>query len=111
MYDDDPTTYWITEGDEPPADGSVVLDLGEVKPVGSIRWLFAVGEMAGGMRIEVSTDRREWTLVAEPGNAPIDEWQELVLPEPVEARYVRFAFVNVGSDEQVGGLAEVEVWP
>jgi hypothetical protein len=111
LLDGDPATYWVAELSESSTEATVTLDLGAPKPIGTIRWLFAVGDLADGMRIEVAQGRRDWTTLTEPGNAEPGEWQEFVPGEPATARFVRFTFVSTGADGPVGGLAEVEIWP
>jgi hypothetical protein len=111
LVDGDPTTYWLADVNNSSDTASVTLDLGEAKQIGSIRWLFAVGGLADGMKIEVARGRRDWSTLSEPGNAEPGEWQEFTPEEPVVARYVRFTFDNPGGDDQVGGLAEVEIGP
>ncbi len=109
IYDGDPSTYWATDTDMPPAEASVYVDLGAIQPIGRIRWLFAAEGLAEGLQIEVSTDGASWAPLAAPGNAPAGFWQELAAG--VSARYVRFAFTNPSQLPAVGGLAEVEVLP
>jgi hypothetical protein len=40
-----------------------------------------------------------------------EAWQELRLKQAVDARYVRFSFTNPADAPELGGLAEVEIWP
>ena len=108
IYDRDLATYWASTG-APPAEASVLVDLGATKPIGTVRWLFAAGGLADGMRIQISEDGTTWATLAQPGNAEVGFWQEL--PVGVAGRYVRFFFANPNVDPAVGGLAEIEVWP
>jgi len=139
-YDDDPLTYWEVTAPAPvvaqavaegtpevvlePALGpdglplpaaSLVLDLGTWMPVGTVRWVYAVENIADDLRIEVSDDGINWITVTYPGqvgNALPGEWQELVLPPATfGGRYVRFAFENPNGDLTLGGIAELEIWP
>jgi hypothetical protein len=109
LTDGDPSTFWITDEQMPPESAAVTFDLGRARPVGSIRWVYAVGDLADGLRIEVSISRRAWTTVAEPADAEPGAWQEQTVG--VEARYVRFTFENTRGVPQLGGLAEVEIRP
>jgi hypothetical protein len=111
LLDGDPTSYWTANLRGASDEASVTLDLGSARPIGTIRWLVAAEGLAGELRIEVSTNRRRWTTVFESSGAEPGIWQEVVPAEPVEARYVRFVFVGREGNEQVGGLAEVQVWP
>ena len=111
VVDRDPATYWITDVDAPPTDASFTLDFGAPVSIGSVRWLFAVAGYGDGLQIQVSNDLREWTSFDEPGAETAGDWQTLTLHQPIQARYVRFLFVNTSGGDQVGGLAEVEVLP
>ena len=109
LVDGDPSTYWATSTDVPPAEAFAFVDLGAAQPVGRIRWLFAAEGLAEAMQVDVSVDGATWVPLAAPGNAPSGFWQEL--PVGVEARYVRFFFANPSQLPAVGGLAEIEIWP
>jgi hypothetical protein len=111
LIDGDESTAWFGAASGSPPEAAVALDLGAKKPVGRVRWLFAEGALATGLRIEVSSDRRRWTTIADTGIAVPGEWQELVPDETVDARYVRFVLAGADGQEQAGGLAEVEIWP
>jgi hypothetical protein len=104
--DGDPSTAWITTGARPRS-AYLVFDLGESLSIGTIAWLFAEGDYAAGLRIEVSDDRRTWTTIAAPGNAPAGEWQSLSYGG--SARYVRFYFKNPDRMPKLGSLAEVVI--
>jgi hypothetical protein len=109
-FDGDPTTVWITDpAGDPPEDGFIYVDLGSSKSIGSVRWMFGVDGAADQWHLQISRDRRTWTTVAEFGNAPTGTWQEQ--PVGAKARYVRFYFLNPNGDGQIGGVAEIEVWP
>ncbi|MEA2528629.1 MAG: hypothetical protein QOG89_273, partial [Thermomicrobiales bacterium] len=104
--DGDPSTAWITTGARPRS-AYLVFDLGESLSIGTIAWLFAEGDYAAGLRIEVSDDRLTWTTIAAPGNAPAGEWQ--LLSYGGSARYVRFYFKNPDRMPKLGSLAEVVI--
>ena len=77
--------------------------------IGEIRWQFGIEEAADQWQLQISTNRRSWTTVAELGNAEVGTWQSIDLDE--RARYVRFRFLNPNGDAQIGGIAEIEVLP
>jgi subtilisin len=112
LVDEDPSTSWYTTSAEPPRLASFALDLGEMRAVGSLRWLAAADTgLLGSLRIDVSTDGQSWQELdieslpmATPG-----EWQEL--PIGFTTRYIRFVFLNDSGVALLGGVAEVEIWP
>jgi hypothetical protein len=109
-FDGDPSTVWITsEGSRPPEDGFFYVDLGGSKEIGRIRWRFGVEGAADEWQLQISTDRRSWTTVADLGNADAGDWQSVDIG--AKARYVRFFFLNPNGDAQIGGVAEIEVLP
>jgi hypothetical protein len=110
LLDGDPATVWWAGGGSS-GESAVTFDLGGVNPIGRIRWLVGADGLAGALRIEVSTNRRRWTAVAEPGGGEPRAWQEVAFAEPVPARYVRFVVAGTEETEQIGGLAELEIWP
>ncbi len=109
VWDRNMSTVWQTNASSPPNSAWVYVDLGAAKPIGKVRWVFGVKGIADYWRIQVSNDKQSWTTLGVRRNKPVGEWQELVTD--VTARYVRFYFTNPNRDPQIGGLAEVEVWP
>jgi hypothetical protein len=99
---------WFTTSSREPASAYVYVDLGAVRPVTGVRWVFSRTGWADAVAIGLSSDATAWTNVAEVGNATALAWQELSLSG--SARYVRFFFTNPNGDARLGYLAEVEVW-
>lgn len=93
----------------PPTSAYVYVDLGAIKPIGSIRWVFALEGAADAMLVQVSSDRATWTTLTQATNAPAGAWQAVAAG--LNARYVRLYFTNPNGDPTLGGLGEVEVWP
>jgi hypothetical protein len=89
----------------------VVFDLGQTQSVGRLRWFFAVDGLNSGLQIDSSNDQRSWSTVDKPGPVAAGAWQEFVLSAPVDARYIRFLFLNNDGTDQLGGLAEVKILP
>lgn len=102
-------TAWQTRTAAPPAAAFLRFDIGTVRPLGTVRWLFAESGFADAMTIALSADGATWTTVASVGNAPALAWQALTVGR--SARYVRFAFANPNRDPKLGALAEVQLWP
>ena len=109
LVDQLPETVWSTDGSEVPRLAAFILDLGEVYPVSTLRWLSDPGGMAGTLRIDVSVDNQTWSELEIGELAAAGAWQELVIGG--EVRYIRFVFINDQGLGIVGGIAEVEVWP
>jgi hypothetical protein len=109
VRDGDPTTSWRTNGSGVPTFGFVYVSLGQVRPIGTIRWLYGIGEIGDDLTIQVSNDRVTWTDIHTAGNAPVGEWQAASFAG-LEAKYVRWFFANPNGDPVIGGLAEVEIY-
>ena len=108
VYDKNAATSWATTVTTVPMSASFYLDLGVVRAIGTIRWLFAVTGMADDMQIQVSADRVNWRTVARPNNAPAGVWRSLTTAS-TSGRYVQFFFSNPNSEPKLGGIAEVEI--
>jgi hypothetical protein len=91
-----------------PRNANVYVDLRSAKPVAFVRYSFARSDLADAVKIEISTNKRDWQTVATLSNPPAGEWQEVSVG--TSTRYVRFSFTNPNKDPKIGGLAEVEVW-
>ena len=101
-------TDWHTTANRTPSSAYVYVDLGVVRPVTGVRWVFNQTGGADAVQIGFSTNATDWTAVANVGNAPAFEWQDLLVS--ASTRYVRFYFTNPNQDSRLGYLAEVEVW-
>ena len=95
--------------EDAPDEAYILLDLGSTKPVGQIRWLFSSTLAAGLYRVEVSTDRREWLTLLDPGALEPGTWQEIDVG--LDIRFVQITFTNPNAESHLGGVAEVEIWP
>jgi uncharacterized protein YkwD len=102
-------TSWYTIVTTPPSYAYVWFDLGSVKPINTVKWKFNRTGFADYFEIQVSNDRKSWTLLAQGGNAPSNTWQ--TLNRSTSARYVRFLFRNPNKDLRLGYLSEVRVYP
>ena len=110
IWDDDFGTTWQTlDGIPAPPNALIYVTLGEVKPIGTIRWVFGIPDIADAMEIQISNDRAAWTTIHSAGNATAGVWQRLDV-DGIEAKYVRFYFKNPNGDPIIGGLAEVEIY-
>ena len=112
VFDNNEATFWATTlAATAPVSAYVYVDLGAIKPIGAIQWVFGAEGLAPEMRIQVSTNRTTWSnLTAAPfAGGPVGQWQEI---RPVlSARYVRWYFGNPTKIAQIGGLAEVKIRP
>ena len=110
-YDGNMSTSWITTQSSVPSSAYIYFSLGSIKPIGTIRYVFASGQggYADSWQIQVSNDRVNWKNVANRGNASPKSWKEQVVN--VAALYVRFLFSNPNGDPKLGGIAEVEILP
>ena len=83
-------------------------DLGERKPVGTIRWVFGEYGIGDYFEIEGSNNLVTWEYITKRNGKPVGVWQEKTLKK--NYRYIRFRFVNKKNRVVLGGLAEVQVW-
>lgn len=109
-YDNNMATSWTTASTTP-ANGWFYVDLGGVKPIGTVKYVVGsgLGNLMDSWQIQLSNDKTNWTSIANRGNASPKSWKEQIVN--VNARYVRFYFNNPNSDVRLGGIAEIEVWP
>jgi len=111
VVDGDPDTAWSTEPGATPEEANVVLDLGQSRSIGRVRWLEAADGLSGRMDVDVSSDGKRWKKAAGEEQEVSAGWQELRLKQAVEARYVRVSFTDPSQESRLGGLAEVEIRP
>ncbi|HQY31863.1 MAG TPA: discoidin domain-containing protein [Thermomicrobiales bacterium] len=116
--DANPETVWTITDDGSSPIGGLILDYGQILPIGMIRALPGNGGLRGEGVIQVSPDGIAWhtygTLpqdaVAEP-----DGWIVIMPtgPEPVPTttRYVRVVYLLAGGEVAVANIAEVEMLP
>ncbi len=102
------STSWYHSASPAPAESFVSFDLGSVRPVGEIRWVYRISGYADAFAIQVSADGVGWTTLANRGNSASLAWQSLAVA--TNGRYVRFFYTNPGGDTTLGYLAEVEIW-
>jgi hypothetical protein len=101
-------TTWQTIASPPPQKASVYVDVGEVRSITGVEWVFRRTSGAASYAIETSTDRRTWTpMSAHAGSTPL-AWQRDAFT--AEARYVRFVFSNTTGAPALGYLAEIVVY-
>jgi cell division septation protein DedD len=109
VKDGDAGTYWRTKTSSTvPSSASVQVSLGSQKHVGVVRWMFGLEGAADVVKIDISWDQTNWTNIATRTNAPLYEWQELVVN--LDARFIRWTVQNPNGDNPIGGIAEIEVW-
>jgi hypothetical protein len=108
IYDGDTATYWSTNTSTPTRSANVYVDLGEVKAIGYIRWVFAVKGWAPEYKVQLSSNRQTWTTYYTGSNPSAGAWKRLTVN--TDARYIRWYFRNTNQSPTLGGLAEVQVW-
>jgi subtilisin family serine protease len=108
-YDGNMSTAWTTASNTP-ASGWFYVDLGSVKPIGTVRWVFGsgLGSLADSWQLQASNDATNWTTIAKRGNASPKSWQEQAVNK--NARYIRFLYSNPNVETRLGGVAEIEVY-
>jgi hypothetical protein len=101
-------TAWQTTAGYPRL-GSATYDLGAVRSLGLVRWLYLESGYADTMYLQISNDGASWQTILPSGNGDALRWQGLTLNR--SARYVRSVFTNPNGDAKLGSLAEVQFWP
>jgi hypothetical protein len=116
--DGDPATVWGTaDGEEPGRVAVLTLELEEPAPIGEVRLLPGPDGLLGMATVEVSDDGETWTYFGEPDPTLADDegWLSVRLnTHPVMTQsfdYIRVVFVGSGNAQELGGVAEIEVWP
>jgi uncharacterized protein YkwD len=102
-------TSWYTITSEIPRYAYVWFDLGSVKTIETVKWKFNRTNYADYFEIQVSNDRKSWSMIGQGTNVPSNTWQ--TLNRKASARYVRFLFRNPNNDLRLGYLSEVRVYP
>lgn len=109
LVDEDLSTVWVTTGTEIPQIASFALDLDGELPVGEVRWLTGPENLMGLLLVHVSNDGQEWIEIDLDALTQDGDWS--VVPLNTTTRFIRFVFLNEDQNVQLGGIAEVEVWP
>ena len=107
-WDNHTSTYWETTGDTP-SSARIQFDLGSSKYVSKVRWLFQKTGWADWCTIEYSTDKTTWKFAGDASNPHAGVWYDRLINRNI--RYVRFVFLNINDDPEMGGLAEVQLYP
>ena len=107
-WDNWTSTYWETTSSSPPTSARIYFDLGSIKYVSRIRWLF-MKAWADWCMIEWSNDRSNWTFLADASDPGAKVWDERIVG--FKLRYVRFVFKNPNKEAKLGGLSEVQCYP
>jgi hypothetical protein len=102
------STYWATTSTTPPSSARIYFDLGAIKYVSRIRWLFQRA-WADWCMIEWSNDKITWKFLADASDPGPGVWDERIVR--FKLRYVRFVFRNPNNEAKLGGLAEVQCYP
>lgn len=106
-YDANTKTAWYTTSSSVLKAAYVYFDLGTVKNVGQIQWLFSKNGAADRFQIQISSDKKTWTTLTTRTTAKAGTWQTLKVNK--KARYVRFYFENPNKEKVMGYLCEVKI--
>lgn len=107
--DGKPTTAWATVTNPPTNPSYAWYDLGSVRSIGSIRWVFAQTGLADQYEVQLSSNGSSWTTLGTFTNVAAGSWVNL--ETNASGRYLRFLFRNPNGDTKLGGLGEIQIWP
>lgn len=107
-YDGTTDTTWNTTSTAIPRAAYVYFDLGVVKPISKVAWVFSKNGGADSYKVQVSTDKVNWTTITNRKGAYVGQWRSKSWTG--KARYVRFYFENPNKDLVLGYLGEVRVY-
>jgi hypothetical protein len=110
VLDGDPLTDWRTWPGTALPEAELRVDLGQVSWVSELWWLVAIDAPGGRIVVETSPDGETWQLIGERPT-PGDPGAWASMPLGVEARFVRFRFINDYGTDQLGGIADVVLLP
>jgi uncharacterized protein YraI len=109
LVDEDETTVWYAPG-MPSAQAAVfVADLDSEQWISTIRWQTAPEGLSGQLYLSISSDGQTWTDLDLTSVVTDGSWSTLELN--ASTVYVRFAFIAIDDTPDLGGIAEVELWP
>jgi len=111
LVDGDAASFLLLESSAPLTEMYMTLDLGQVRPVQSVRWQVAATGSAPVVEVQLSEDGQSWWSFGRQdgtGMAPGNVYEQQT---GAWARYVRIVIANPGMQLQLGGIAEVTIWP
>jgi len=109
LVDRDESTVWVAPG-MPAAQAAVfVADTGAEMWISEIRWQAAANGISGQLYISISLDGQTWTDLDLTAVETDGSWSSLDLN--ASTMFVRFAFIAVEDVPELGGIAEIELWP
>jgi len=94
----DETLRWSSENDWENNDHWLMADFGESVSIGAVR-IYWERTNAKGYALEYSQDKEHWQQASVFEEAPEQKEQQIVLNEPVEARYFRLHVTDVLKEE------------
>lgn len=94
----DETLRWSSENDWKNNDHWLMADFGEPVSIGAVR-IYWERTNAKGYALEYSQDKENWQQASVFEEAPEQKEQQIVLNEPVEARYFRLHVTDVLKEE------------
>jgi hypothetical protein len=111
LVDGDPNTAWYLTDTVGIAEGNFTVDLGSVQHISWVKWQEAPQGFWGNMNLQVSADGVNWDEMPLDFSEREGPWT--IFRFDREVQYVRFVFHNddTANLPQLGGLAEIEIWP
>jgi hypothetical protein len=106
-HDGNTSTSWFTTS-AGPSSAALTVDLGAVRQLSGVRWLYDVSGGADRMILTVSSDGTNWKQLVIMSNRQPQTWEGWATSDT--ARYVRLTFANPNSKPVLGYVAELQVW-
>ena len=89
LYDKNPNTIWKTSAASAPNSAWVYIDLGGLKQISTVRWLFGETGIADSWRLQHRPINRPGSPVTRRATLPVGQWQQQSMSYNV--RYIRFS--------------------
>ena len=106
-HDGNTSTSWFTTS-AGPSSAALTVDLGAVRQLSGVKWVYNVSGGADRMILTVSSDGTNWKQLVIMSNRQPQTWEGWATSDT--ARYVRLTFANPNSKPVLGYVAELQVW-
>ena len=100
------TSWYTVDGD--PDRAILTIDLGSVRSVSGVKWLYNRSDGIDQQILQVSTNGSDWTQKVITSARESQQWEGFAVKQDV--RYVRFILTNARDLPVLGYIAEVQVW-
>lgn len=105
--DGDQNTAWVSASGYP-SQAIITVDLGSLRSLTGVRWMYSETGGADSMRLQVSEDGQNWTQLATTSNRAPYTWEGAYTD--ANARFVRLVFDNPNGAIALGNVAEFQIW-